>query len=100
MKPDNETCMKTKPRKIVRELGLTLDEYEDLLRFCLCGQYPSSHTIERTGTTYHLGTEGAARQLYRALAGARAARRAFCGPRRKEMLEYQGELMQYGIGNF
>lgn len=52
--------------KIAESLGITIEERDELILFCLSDEYPRSHTIERLGTRYTLTTaHGAALMLKR-----------------------------------
>lgn len=64
-------------RMLPKETGLTREELVELLQFSLCGQYPSRHRVERTGTEFLLLTEQGAARFYANLAGIAAARRVF-----------------------
>lgn len=52
--------------KIAESLGLTVEERDELILFCLADNYPRKHKIKRLGTRYTLTTaQGAALMLKR-----------------------------------
>lgn len=66
-----------RPTEKLRRSGLTPQEERDLIGFCLSDDYPRTHKVERTGTTYSLNGPSGARGLLKALrygdAGTREA---------------------------
>lgn len=66
-----------KPTERLRHSGFTPEEERELIMFCLSDDYPRSHTIERTGTSYRLESErGAAGLLKRLRFGTKDTRAA------------------------
>lgn len=53
--------MRNRVSKIADSLGLTPEERDELILFCLSDEYPRRYIIKRTATTYTLSTpQGAA----------------------------------------
>lgn len=61
-----------------RSSGLTPAEERELVIFCLAGETPRSHTVERTGTTYTIkSNEAAIRMLENLRFGTAADRKVW-----------------------
>lgn len=56
-----------RPTEQLRHSGFTPEEERELLIFCLAEDYPRTHVVGRTGTTYVLRGEIGAATLYKRL---------------------------------